>query len=236
MKVFNRVIGVYLIKVFKTEKYRAEFINGQLYLNEAGVFHKLEDCYRGDKYDSKIILTKPNIFIDEIEYTPSIVEQGFTGDEKVPILCATILNENSLYVNSHSELLIRQAVIDEMRKFGDYGLLFHYHELKDNLELYAKSNNIFIDQDIVKYCDIKSNDYKYLYRKNIFNKYFIKDICYKNQSELRFIFLSKGTTKFIPLVPEGQNHIEIKIKPLNNYVTFNMGGEFIANLRIPKIM
>ena len=86
MKIFNREIEKYLIKVFQNEKYRDDFINGNLYLKESGYFNKLEDNFRGDKYDSKIVQVKSKIFIDDIEFTPNILIQGFVGDDKVPIL------------------------------------------------------------------------------------------------------------------------------------------------------
>lgn len=154
MKVFNKDILVYLIKVFKNEDYRKEFINGHLYLNETGYFNKLEDGYRGDKYDSKIVQVKPKILINEIEFIPDILIQGFVGDDKVPILCSTILNEECLFVSKDNSIRIKQNVIDELKKFGDYGLIFYYGELKNSLDEYARTNNIFVDQDIVKYCDI----------------------------------------------------------------------------------
>lgn len=232
MKVFNKDILVYLIKVFKNEDYRKDFINGHLYLNEAGYFNKLEDGYRGDKYDSKIVQVKPKILINEIEFTPDILIQGFVGDNKVPILCSTILNEQCLFVSKDNTIRIKQNVIDELKKFGDYGLIFYYGELKNNLDEYAKTNDIFVDQDIVKYCDIRSENSHSLYRGNIYNKYFIKDNSYKSQNELRFIFLSNNKIKFTPLVPENQDHIEIDIKPLQKFATFNLNDSFLSDLCI----
>ena len=232
MKVFNKEIPVYLIKVFSKEEYRTEFINGHLYLNEAGYFNKLEDGFRGDRYDSKIVQIKPTIFIDGIKFTPNSMIQGFVGDDKVPILCATILNEQCLFIDSENAIRIKLDVINELKNFGDYGLLFYYGELKNNLDEYAKLNDISVDQDIVKYCDIRSEQSHKLYRGNIYNKYFIKDNSYKYQNELRFIFLSNNKVKFTPLVPPNKTHIKIDIKPLQKFVKFGLNDSFLSNLYI----
>ena len=55
MKVFGKEIYVMMIKVFSKKEYRDDFISGHMYLNESGYFNKLDDNYRGDKYDSQII-------------------------------------------------------------------------------------------------------------------------------------------------------------------------------------
>jgi len=203
-----------------------------MYLNEAGYFNKLEDGYRGDKFDSKIIQIKPLIKINEMELTPDILIQSFVGDDKVPILCTTILNEQCLFVGDDNKIKIKKNVIDELKKFGNYGLLFYYGELKNKLDDYAKLNDIFVDQDIVKYCDIQSKESYRLYKGDIYNKYFIKDNSYKNQNELRFIFLSNNKKRFTPLVPQDQDHIEIDIKPLENFKSFNLNDNFLFDLYI----
>lgn len=231
MKVFNKEIDTYLIKIFQSEKFRDDFINGNLYLKEAGYFNKLEDNYRGDKFDSKMVQIKPKILIDDIEFNPNILIQGFVGDDKIPILCSTIINEHCLFLSNDNTIRIKQEIIDELKQFGNYGLLFYYKELKSNLVEYAKSNDLFFILDIVKYCDIMSTQSYSLYRGSYFKKYFVKDNSYRNQNEFRVIFLSKNKN-FTPLIPKNQDYIVFNIKPLIDWVPFNMNSNFLSSLCI----
>ena len=230
MKVFDKNLPVFLIRVFQQKDYRTAFINGHIYLHEAGYYNKLEDGFRGDEYDSKIVQTKQPIIINGVTFTPDIIIQGFVGDDKIPILCTTIINEQCLFINAENRYQIKREIIHELKKFGNYGVLFFYGELINNLNEYAVSNDILIDQDIVKYCNLGSEHCLSLYKGDLFNKYFIKDSHYKNQNELRFIFLSNNKNKFTPLVPQNQDHIEIDIKPLKNFCVFNLESDFLFNL------
>lgn len=222
MKVFDSNIYVYMIRVFSKKEYRDDFIRGHMYLNESGYFNKLEDSFRGDKYDSKIVEYNATIFINGHEFHPDIMTQGFVGDGKVPILCMTILNEEALVRTHNNKFKLKQSVVDELSQFGEYGLLFYYGELRENLEKYAKAHDWFIDQDVVTYVDAKKNkEYLNLYFHDRFKKYFVKDITYINQNETRLIFLNKSNP-FIPLVSQENNHIEFDIDPLLSYYEFDI--------------
>ena len=223
MKVYNHNIFVFLIKVFSQESYREDFINGKLYLKEAGYFNKLEDSFRGDKYDSKIVQNKPIIYIGNHIFRPDIMIQGFVGDDKVPILCTTILNEQSLDLESEDTLSIKNEVITELSQFGRYGLLFYYGELKENIDKACLTKNIYADQDIVKYVDFNNeNEHLNIYKGDPYKKYFVKDISYKNQNELRFIFLSNRTDKFTPLITKENDYYILQTPKLLFYHKFDI--------------
>ena len=223
MNVFGKEIYVMMIKVFSKKEYRNDFINGHMYLNESGYFNKLDDNYRGDKYDSQIIEKDATIFVNGIELHPDIMTQGFVGDEKIPILCMTILNETALTKTADNKFKIKQCIIDELSKFGEYALLFYYGELSTNLNNFVKEKGWAIDQDVVTYVDMSQNkDYLKLYYHDRFNKYFVKDISYKNQNEARIILASKSKKKFEPLISNTEHHIEFDIVPLQTYFEFDI--------------
>ena len=224
MKVYNNNIYVYLIKVFSQESYREDFINGKLFLNEAGYFNKLDNTYRGDKFDSKIIEKNATIYINRDKFYPSLITYGFVGDDKVPILCCTILNEKSLFVKDFKTLKLRKEVIDELSKFGKYGLIFYYGEIKNNIDKVCKEKNILVDQDVVKYVDFEDPNKEYLkiYMGDPYKRYFVKNISYKYQNELRFIFLSNKKDKFVPLIRNTENHYILQLPKLSWYMKFDM--------------
>ncbi len=70
-----------------------------------------------------------------------------------------------------------------------------------------------------------------LYRWDNFKKYFVKDNSYKNQNEFRFVFLNNNE-KFTPLVPKDQDHIVLHIKPLVDWIPFDLNSNFLSSLRI----
>lgn len=223
MKVFGKEIYIMMIKVFSKKEYRDDFISGHMYLNESGYFNKLDDNYRGDKYDSQIMERNATIFINGIEFHPDVMTQGFVGDDKIPILCMTILNENALIKTDDNKFKIKQCIIDELSKFGEYALLFYYGELSTNLNNFAKDKGWAVDQDVVTYVDMAQNkDYLNLYYHDKFKKYFVKDISYKNQNEARIILASKSKNKFEPLISNKEHHIEFNIAPLHTYIEFKI--------------
>lgn len=224
MKIYGREYFVYIIKVFSQESYMEDFISGKLFLNEAGYFNKLDDSYRGDKYDSKIVEKDAIIYINREKFNPSLMTQGFVGDDKVPILCCTILNENALFIQDTKTLKLKKEVAKELSKFGEYGLLFYYGELKSNIDNVCKEKNILVDQDVVEYMDFNDPNKNYLkiYKGDMYKKYFVKDISYKYQNELRFIFLSYRKDKFIPLINDNENHYILQLPKLSYYKKFTM--------------
>ncbi len=223
MKVFNYDLPVFVIKVFSKKEYRDDFIKGHMYINDASYFNKLEDKFRGDKFDSTIVEYAPILYINNQKFEPTYFTQGFIGDDKVPILCMTILNENALVRASNGGLELKQELVDELAQFGEYALFFYYGELKTNLDKAIKEKQWQIDQSVVEYVDMKKNkEYLKLYAGDIFKKYFVKDISYKEQNELRLIFLSNNKQKFTPLVSLNEHHIEFDIEQFKQYIEFNI--------------
>lgn len=164
MNIFGKEVYTLMVKVFSEKKYRDDFIKGHIYLNEAGYFNKLEDNYRGDKYDSQIMERNATIYLNGKKFHPDVMIQGFVGDDKIPILSMTILNENALTKVSDNNFKIKQNIIDELSKFGEHALVFCYGELRTNLNDYVENKGWIIDQDVVTYVDMqKDKEYLKLY-------------------------------------------------------------------------
>lgn len=221
MQIFGNETFVYMIKVFSQKKYRDDFIKGHMYLNESGYFNKLEDNYRGDKYDSQAVEFNATIYINGIEFHPDSLSTGFVGDDKIPILCMTRICEESIEKVEGNKFKLKESVIKELSQFGECALLFMYGELHNNLQEFAIKNEWRLDQDVVKYVDMqKDKEYLSLYKGDRFNKYFIKNISYKEQNEARIILLSKD--KYTPIISKDSHHIEFDITPLKCFYEFNI--------------
>ncbi|NCA67461.1 MAG: hypothetical protein EOM87_05300, partial [Clostridia bacterium] len=164
MKIFGKERLCYLLKVFEKEKYRNEFIEGNLYLNSSGYFNELDNKHRGDKYDGKKIQFNTEISINGSMYNAKSIVSGFIGDDKIPILCATILDELVLEEKYLDCFILKNKIKEELTKFGKYGLLFLYGELHDNLK--TLDDFVKFDQGKVNYVEIGNQEYYNLLKEN----------------------------------------------------------------------
>lgn len=222
MNIGGKDVPTLLVKVFSKKEYVDDFLAGKLYLNESGYFHKLDDTFRGDKYDGVIAERNAIIYIGNECFHPDEFIQGFVGDDKVPIFSTTILDEYALEQLGNDHFRIKVRVIEELSQFGDYAVIFRYDEFKYKLGSIAEKENINIFDNFVKYVNMNDSTKQYLehYKGSIYNKFFIKDISYKNQNEYRFIFCSRNMTKFTPLIDEKSHHLLLNFGPLEIFYCF----------------
>ena len=101
-----------LIKVSSKDEYLKEICEGKVYMNESGYFRKLEDNYRGDRFDGKcpvdlgktktdsLTIFNPQNPEERVEIPAEAITNftlGFSGDDKIPLFCCTQVDEKILY-------------------------------------------------------------------------------------------------------------------------------------------
>lgn len=208
MRVYGVEIPDLLIKVCEKEDFAKDIIEGNLYMKESGYFRKLEDTYRGDRKDGKMpIHAKFDIIRETMDGKEERFSElfphmkisneslvGVRGDDKYPIFCSTLLDENIL-ITAHDRgknkvVKFKTSYINEMKRFGEYVVVFSAQELmsKLNEKVIAKEyKNIFTGA--VNYLDInkiyKMNNILEYSRR--YAQFFNKDTAYIQQNEFRVL-------------------------------------------------
>ncbi len=202
-------INNWAIKSFQTKQYAEAFLAGELYMKESGFFRKLDDSFRGDKYDSKGIFdsklkfefnngvnklmfidgkaTNGDIYIDDITF-------GFSEDNKIPILCQAILDSGNLVCISNGKYTLNKQFTVEMNKFGKYFVLFSIDELIYKLTNFVRDRKLNIKYGKIVYKQIAKRNPFEDYNSDIYEPFFIKDSSYRNQNEFRIIIDNNNHT------------------------------------------
>lgn len=219
IKVYGHMINDMLIKICEKEEYAKSVMNGNLYMKESGYFRKLEDNYRGDIYDGKMPIKGDLIRYNKIDKTyekfseifpgmKAILQAGFAGDDKIPIFCSTIFNENILsgvYTRGARKIYrLKRGYINEMRRFGKYMVIYSLDELLSKVRI---KNAVF---GPVNYWKIEEL-YKLsaIHTINKYSPFFNKDIAYRQQNEYRIILPDSN------LIEKGNDFYELEVGALS---------------------
>lgn len=214
MTLFDIEIPDILIKICEKEEYAQDVKNGNIYIKEAGYFRKLEENHRGDFYDGKMPISDkldikrhlPNgpvrSFRKDFPGMKLEIYGGMDNDDKFPMYCTSILNENITYYVGPKEFNFKDEYLEEIKHFGKYAVLFNAHELEYKVCKYLSENNLAAKGDTVgifetvSYCDIhKRYTLKDLNNRHSLIQFFNKDVNYQWQNECRLLLLN---TKLIP--------------------------------------
>ena len=229
MKVFQYEFPDMLIKVSNNRKYLEDLCAGKVYMNESGYFRKLEDTYRGDKFDGKCVISFENHTGEFMELGPEESPEerikipldfiqnftvGFKGDNKIPLYCCSQLSEHILRKETEFSLKFKEEFISEMEQFGSYHAIFSKVEFLQNMLDYIDDNQLGGKWGAVSYVDIHSEYHIEILNdenRNQYNVFFKKDLSYQWQNEWRIILVSNGA----PLIGENDHHFVASIKPLS---------------------
>ncbi|MCL2765260.1 MAG: hypothetical protein FWD40_08300 [Treponema sp.] len=203
-----------LIKFFDSKKYAEDLLNGKLFCHESGWFRKLDDSFRGDKYDGKRPINVNGKLLQwgNINATASgVMSAGFVGDNKLPIYCLSIIDINILDKFQENTYLFKPCFVEKMKQFGKYAvLLTNYGEFVDDISEYATSKELALTNFRVEYVDIKKeyqiDDYN---NTRSLKPFFTKDIEYEYQNEIRFLWQQKDGQ---PLIDSKNNSIMFDLK------------------------
>lgn len=232
-----------LIKFSSERKYLEDLCSGKIYMNESGYFRKLEDTYRGDKYDGKypISLEKykgTSMKLGSIEIPIECVHNftlGFAGDDKIPLYCCSQISEDILQKETETKIKFRPEFIKEMSQFGAYYAVFSKNELLQNVSDFIKSNCLVCMNNIVSYVDIHSEYDLQLLNENHtdpYRSFFKKDVLYRWQNEWRMLIVSSNDD---PLIDQSHNHYIANIKPLKWFYTGNVEDLYTNVIEIREV-
>ena len=216
MKLGNVEFPTYLLKFYDKKEHRDDFINGDIYLKESGYFRKLEDVYRGDKNDGRrpmnpqglgLSFEVPNVMTIPINDVYEF-QEGFDGDDKIPIFCASFVNEKIVYKTGKESYRFKKEFIDELSKFGMYAVFIDLHELREKLKKISIKNEISYKENFVTYSNILK---KYTEAcsspktlEEQYQSFFYKDSSYRWQNEWRLVL---DTTKAPLIYGDADNYI-----------------------------
>ena len=148
---------MFLVKVGKKE-HLEEFSNGYIYFNPISYFKEDSTLFRGDKNEGLYYMdTSGGVKLDDIELLDIFerveVTTSFTNVDNVLLFCASILNNNNFYLNDNNQMLIKGAFYQEMRKFGQYAVIFDMEIFIKNLNSALKNIKCNMHWGQVNYCD-----------------------------------------------------------------------------------
>ncbi len=193
----------FIIKFGKKENLE-KLQEGSIYMKDYWYYKKLEDEGMGDKYEgceySNQLARIKNDDGEDI-VVPAFLYYEPNPENKVPIFCATWVNEN----NSTLRILKEQS-IDEHRVYVgklqvkidvnriiedfdcDYGLILRYEEFQDRFVNHCKENNLEYEQGLVDYYDFSDFTNPWLKNKiNAFDRFYRKRKCFEHQNEIRWV-------------------------------------------------
>lgn len=218
----DKIFSLYLIKFFEKEDWANNFLNGKLYINQAGKFINGKDNFRGDEYEGCQVtnfqdiqfMRLENIAKGEAVQFPlapnSIIKQSFVGVDKVPVFCASGLNKNNFKKIAVNKYQFDPEYITYMKKFGMYAVMFDRMEFLN--KVFAKLKDIPTISDDVRYQNydtkIKHFETAKEQYEQFFYKYISDDRDYNKQNEWRLVVCDTS------LIDKENDHLEIDIGKL----------------------
>ncbi len=203
MNIFGFDFPNILLKFCEKEDYAKDIVNGKIYMKESAFFRKLDNNFRGDKFDGrcpvdlkgeKIILKAEGEEPLEFPFV-SDFSFGFLSDDKIPVFCATLLTEDILEKISPTEFRFKFAFVKEMTQFGKYIVWLNLDEFWDKVKQYVEKNSLGAKAARVRYVDIGSEysleDFEH-YNKEPYSHLFKKDFTYQWQNEWRLLLIAEN--------------------------------------------
>ena len=233
----------YLFKVSERKEYIDDLLSGNLYMNVSGDSRKLEDTYRGDKFDGRrpidvseceiklrsedgeeIILNRPDSGMVSNFHT------GFAGDDRIPMFCSGMLTADIMEITGDEIFRIKKEYIEELKKFGNYVAVISVEEMYEKLRVYNQANptSAFL-YGRVKYTDIMHEysltDCTKEDELGVYSSFFKKDLSYRFQNEWRVLMVGSE-----PPVPENEDHVVLNVGKFEYGVSMHLNlfeeGEF----------
>lgn len=243
MNLYGVEIPNILIKICEKEEYANDVKNGNIYMKESGYYRRIEENHRGDIYDGKVPIhgnldLKKHMLNGEVrsfkkDFPDMVIGEisaGMLNDDKFPMFCTSIVNENITEYVSDKEFNFKTEYIEEMKHFGKYAVVFSADELIYKTSKYLVENNLatrgepaFILEP-VSYSDIhKRYTLKDVESIQSLIQFYNKDLSYQWQNECRMLFLNNRlipTDKDYYILPIGglETAVIMPIDELDNLV------------------
>lgn len=204
MKLFGLDFPNIAMKFCEKKEYAEAISKGIIYMKESGYFRKLEDTYRGDPVDGKCPIDLEGqigaIESADGERIEFIIGKdfvfGFVKDDKIPIFCATLLDETILEMKekiSENKYIVafRPEFKEGIKDFGEYIVLFNLDDFLNKADEYLKKHHIMAKSAKVEYVDIMKqyNEQMLDDKRDQYLPFFKKHITYKWQNEWRMVLI-----------------------------------------------
>lgn len=188
-------------------------------MKEVGYYRRLEEKYQrkgmGDKIDGLMVTKNMPIYMlrsnEKFKLpTPEYTYSGFVGDEKVPVFCASLINDKVLMPKNNDEAIVRfkkDPYGQDMKTiFGEYFILLHADKFVRRVTEEAEKKGIKIQSGVVEYRDFDNCDNNWLpsYEGSQFGGFKVKDSFFDYQNEFRLIIENKRTGR-------DTDHFELEI-------------------------
>lgn len=210
-----------LIKFGKKEHLQM-FKDGSVHFNPLSLFRNDGTAYRGDELEGKYVIdTSKGFFIDGIDISKFgsgfQATQTYENSDDVLIFCAAVLDSSNSLIESANKINVDDTFIREMRKFGQYAVVFDGAEFASRVTETLKTMHCNLAYNGIEYCN--KNDHEGMRSKinklkpvlEDFSIYFIKDKSYEVQHEWRYI-IDRFQHDYM-LNPD--KSLDLKIKPFN---------------------
>jgi hypothetical protein len=136
-------LGNVLMKFCEKPEYAKDILNGTIYMKESGYFRNLEDTFRGDRNDG-IVRVQEEYMKVPVELSGGMCEMqimtddvyGLPNGDKIPVFCATLLDEIIIDPISSSSGVFCEEFRKEILQFGRYAVLIPVREFLDKSDAY----------------------------------------------------------------------------------------------------
>lgn len=212
---------------------------GNLYLNTLEFFRnqeiKLMKKGMGDDFEGRFILNDLNLkFYDNMN--GNLILEGKANqssitnqeDSEKHVLCTSYIDFSNLEIVQEKKesftanIIFSDEEIKEFREnFGKYALVISLSDFKKNLEKNFRNQGIEAVSDKISYNDFFKNHTNRIepFINNTYEKYFWKDLYFKNQKEYRIIILNKDSKE--PII--------INIDDMSSYSFLTTASELFEN-------
>ncbi len=159
VKFYSSEFSKTAMKFCEKLEYAQEIVKGNIYMKECGYFRYLEDTFRGDPYDGVTRIVEeykkiPFTFSDGTKREIQIMNDdiyGLEGDDKFPIFCSTLFDENIITPLSDSSGVFCKEFLKEISQFGKYVACFSIEEFEDKALDHAFEKDLFYQFGRVAY-------------------------------------------------------------------------------------
>ena len=184
-----------LMKVGKREHLES-LRDGYIYFSPLSRFRKDGTLFRGDSMEGKTrIDISKGFWINGTDYSDMLEEvtYSYIGSDSILVFCAAILDDRNMQIVSSNQISINQEFLSEMRKFGQYAVVFDLEEFSNRVTKKVKLLQYDYGYRAVGYVDKSDHNAVtdfFNVNQQIFGSdaiYFLKDNSYSNQYEWRYL-------------------------------------------------
>ena len=165
MRFLRSEVGNVLMKFCEKPEHAKGILEGHIYMKESGYFRRLENGFRGDPYDGRILVQEeykkvPITYRDGTTYEVQLMSDdiyGLPNDDKIPIFCATQLDESIIDSISDSMGVFCEEFKREISQFGRYAVCISVDEFLKKSDCYVAEKELcyqFGKITYINYADI----------------------------------------------------------------------------------